>query len=143
MLHNNLKNHQLNCSSTSFEDAKKIGDEYGDLRILPALSDEQEARMDEILWLATHDSNVDFWVSRAACDRGADIGLLSPDMLEHYENQRSALRERIELDIPPDPIAETILREQVKATQQKALDKLFDELGIGQNNANPQGKRNR
>ncbi len=130
MLHNPSKHYHLDSSAISLEKAKKIGVEYGELMILSTLSQKQEDRMDEILLLATHDSNVDFWVSQAACDRGADIGLLSPEMLEHYENQRAALRERIELDIPLVPVAETLLRQQVRTMEKETLDKLCGELGI-------------
>jgi len=128
MLHNYLSPKDESNADLALEEAKKIGDEYGDLMVLPSLSDEQEARMDEILALATRDSNVDFWVSRAACDRGADIGLLSPEMLEYYENQRAALRERVELDSPPEPVAETILWQQVRATKDQGLDKIAKEI---------------
>lgn len=128
MLHNYSSPQDESSVALALDEAKKIGNEYGDLMVLPSLSDQQEARMDEILALATRDSNVDFWVSRAACDRGADIGLLSPDMLEYYENQRAALRERVELDSPPEPVAETLLWQQVRETKDQALDKIAKEI---------------
>jgi hypothetical protein len=140
---NHLKKYPLNNHTIPLEEAKKLGDEYGDLMVLPFLSDEQETRMDEILSLATRDSNVDFWVARAACDRGADIGLLSPEMLEHYENQRAALRERMELDIPPEPVAETILWQQVRAAcnaYNNGLDRIADEVNLTDIDSNDQNK---
>ena len=109
----------------SFEDAKKLGDEYGDLMVAPSLSDEQEKRMDEILFLATIHESVDFWVARAACDRGADIGLLSPQMLAHYEDQRAILRERIDLDEPLQPNAEIVLNQQIQKAREEAIHKIY------------------
>lgn len=105
----------------SLEEAKTLGDEYGALMILPTLSDDQERRMDFILHLATIHENVDFWVSQAACNRGAEIGLLSPESLEYYENQRTILREQIDLDVPLEPVAHDILMKQVDQARQQQM----------------------
>lgn len=131
MLHNTVENKKLEMTSISLEAAKKLGDEYGQLMIASDLSCAQEARMDEILWLATVHRNVDFWVSLAACDRGADIGLLSPNYLSQYEDQRAVLREQMALETLPDSGIERALLAQVKAAKEKAnqdIQRILDEM---------------
>ena len=123
-----LENHNLTPSTTnnsfSLEEAKTLGDEYGELMILPTLSQTQEDRIDEILHLATVHENVDFWVSRAACNRGAELGLLSPEALAHSEDQRPILREHIDFKTPLEPAAETILKKQVRKAREDAITKI-------------------
>lgn len=131
MLHNTLEHQNLEALSISLEAAKKLGDEYGRLMVTPNLTAEQEARIDEILLLATIHGNVDFWVARAACDRGAEAGLLSPEYLSYYEDQRAILREQVQLDTSADSEVELTLLAQVKAARaasDKAIEKLANEM---------------
>jgi hypothetical protein len=118
-------NQPQEINSISLEDAKKLGDEYGDLMIASTLSEEEEARMDEILSLAIIHENVDFWVAQAACDRGAEVGLLSPEYLKLYEDQRTILREQLELDVPLEPVAEATLREQIRLHKTHITEEIF------------------
>lgn len=131
MLNNTLKHQDLEVAAISLEAAKKLGDEYGQLMVLPNLTDEQEARLDEILVLATIHGNVDFWVARAACDRGAEVGLLSPEYLSYYEDQRAILREQVTLEAPSDSELEQTLSVQLEAAreeEEQAMKKIASEI---------------
>ena len=112
------ENHTLETTiSISLEDAQKLGQEYGELMIKESLSDEEDARIDHILHLATLSDSVEFWVSHAACEYGAKIGLLSPDALKSYEDQRAILRERIDTYQFSDPNDEAILYKLIRQSQ--------------------------
>jgi hypothetical protein len=111
--HNKLEN----TIPISFEDARKLGQEYGELMIKKTLSAAEDARIDEILHLATVNDGVDFWVSHAACEYGAKIGLLSPEALESYEDQRAILRERIDTYQFTNPDEEAILYSLISQTK--------------------------
>jgi hypothetical protein len=87
----------------SKEDAQKFGHEYGRLMIKESLSEKEDARVDELLHIATIHENVDHYISEAIRDYGKLIGLLSPEALSYYEDQRSVLRERLGL---PDAAGE-------------------------------------
>ncbi len=117
-------------TTISLEDAKKIGDEYGELMILPTLSEAQEDRIEAILVMATVHGNIDFWISRAAYHKGADIGLLSPAALHDYENQRAVLRERLDLDAPLASTVESNLLQQIRAARKKAIEKISTEAHL-------------
>lgn len=117
-------------NTPSLEDAKKLGDEYGELMILPELTEAQEDRIEEILKMATIYGSVDFWISRAACERGYEVGLLSPAALHDYENQRAVLRERIDLDAPLASTVESDLLAQVRAARQQAIKKISTEAHL-------------
>lgn len=98
-----------NTIPINFEDARQLGEEYGELMIKTTLTTQEDDRIDEILHLATLNDSVDFWVSHAACEYGAKIGLLSPEALKSYEDQRAILRERIDTYQFTNPDEEAIL----------------------------------
>ena len=108
-----------NISSISFEEARALGEEYGALMTKKTLSDAEDVRIDEILHLATIDDNVDFWVSHAACEYGAKLGLLDPDAIKSYEDQRAILRERIDTFEFSDATDEAVLHRRVRRAQLK------------------------
>lgn len=99
---NSINNDMGGTSPVSDKQARCLAHEYGQLLIKDSLSDTEDARIDELLHLATVHDNVDHYISEATLDYGRLIGLLSPEALSYYEDQRAVLRERLGLSSEQD-----------------------------------------
>lgn len=117
----------------TFERAREVGSEYGELMIAKALSTEEEERLNEILELATLDESLDFWISLETLNRGAELGLTTEDALCLYENQKAWLREYLGTpqmtEVQARQVIDSLesgLREQLIEVDRKEIRKIFE-----------------
>jgi hypothetical protein len=124
--HTNLDKNDSIAPSISPEEANALGKECGELMITESLSETQEKRLDDILYLATINEIVDFWVSYEICSRGIKTGLLTASELHNYENQKAYLREHLEtnpiLKSQTKSDIEENLRLQIKLVELKFIE---------------------
>jgi hypothetical protein len=140
---NEQQSNDLNADITPITGpkAKALGVEYGKLMIAEPLSEEQEARMIEILDLAITHDEVDFWVAHFTCSQGMETGLLSKSAQTNFENQKAMLREHLgQANLPPIRRQTSISVEAKLNSQlrQRAMDFIY----AAAHNTNEQNLRN-
>ncbi|MDY7007696.1 MAG: hypothetical protein SWX82_28105 [Cyanobacteriota bacterium] len=91
LLHTETKN----CSMTLTASLKKLINKYAMLASLPELNLEQEEKLGEILEQASEDEIVAFWISEVDYILGKSSGLLKPEDLNYYEDQKAGIREHL------------------------------------------------
>lgn len=77
------------------QQAKELGLEYSRLLVAENPSEQQEARIIEILELALTHKAVDHWVAHFTQKCGEETGLLSEDSKKNYEDQKALLKEHL------------------------------------------------
>ncbi|NEP80377.1 MAG: hypothetical protein F6K39_20730 [Okeania sp. SIO3B3] len=80
---------------------KKLINEYIKLASLPELNLEQEEKLGEILEQASQNEILSFWISEVDYILGESLGLLKPEDLNYYEDQKALLREHFFSDLKP------------------------------------------
>ena len=112
--------------SITGQQAKGIGIEYGNLISADCPSEQEEARITEILELTLSNDEVEFWVSHITLIKGMDLGLLTESACKEYEDQKALLRERLGSELPclRGVVASTVtdqLKEQTELCNMKAI----------------------
>ncbi|NET27616.1 hypothetical protein [Okeania sp. SIO1I7] len=110
LLHTKMKN----FSMTLIPSLKKLINEYAILASLAELNLEQEEKLCEILEQASQDEIVAFWISEVDYILGKSSGLLNPEDLNYYEDQKAGIREHLWsnlkcIDIDDSQYLQTIL----------------------------------
>ncbi|NEO57499.1 MAG: hypothetical protein F6K54_33175 [Okeania sp. SIO3B5] len=78
---------------------KKLINEYAILASLPELNLEQEEKLGEILEQANQNQILAFWIAEVDYILGESLGLLKPENLNYYEDQKAVLREHFSSDL--------------------------------------------
>ncbi|MGD1716613.1 hypothetical protein [Dapis sp. BLCC M172] len=91
-----------NCPMTLTSSLKQLINEYAMLSSLPELNLEQEEKLGEILEQASENEIMAFWISEVDYILGESLGLLKPEDLNYYEDQKAILREHFWSDIKID-----------------------------------------
>ncbi|NER07745.1 MAG: hypothetical protein F6K17_36875 [Okeania sp. SIO3C4] len=78
---------------------KKLINEYAILAFLPELNLEQEEKLGEILEEANQNQILAFWIAEVDYIFGESLGLLKPEDLNCYEDQKAVLREHFFSDL--------------------------------------------
>ena len=93
-----MRQEQLNDTGVddiTGQQAKDIGSEYGRLLMAQNPSEQQEARITEILELALTNQEIDRWVTHFTLEQGEKMGLLSEEAKKSYEDQKALLKEHL------------------------------------------------
>lgn len=121
----------------TFSQARLIGAEYGELMFKSSPSPENEARLDEILELATISECVDFWIALETLRYGAEQGLTDESALKSYENQKSWLKEYLGMCQMTTAQAqeamdslEAMLRNQVEEAERGEIKQIFAAIRV-------------
>ncbi|GGA54075.1 hypothetical protein [Okeania sp. KiyG1] len=94
-------NQTANYSMTLTLSLKKLINEYVRLASLPELNLEQEEKLGEILEQASQNEILSFWISEVDYILGESLGLLKPEDLNYYEDQKALLKEQFFSNLKP------------------------------------------